>query len=343
MKIHYRAFVGAIAGVAMIATSATALNLTGAGSTFVFPLVSKWAATYRTVSGNQINYQSIGSGGGIAQIKAKTVTFGATDKPLTSKELSAAGLTQFPVIIGAVVPVINLPGIKPGQMVLDGATLANIYLGKIVRWDDPALKKLNPGLALPGRAITVVHRSDGSGTTFNFATYLNRVSPQWKDEVGADTAIEWPVGLGAKGNEGVAGNVSQFAGSIGYVEYAFAKQNRLSHVKLINRVGKAVEPTVEAMRSASANADWASAAKNDFYILFIDQPGAASWPITATVFVLMYKNPPDQKATAEALKFFQWGMEKGDKLALGLDYAPLPQNAVKAVEAGWKVIKGSGM
>jgi phosphate transport system substrate-binding protein len=310
----------------------------------VFPIVSKLAGVYQGMSGNQINYQSIGSGGGIAQIKAKTVTFGATDKPLTSQELKAAGLIQFPLVIGAVVPVVNIPGIKPGQIVLNGATLANIFMGKIARWNDPAIAKLNPGVNLPNRAITVVHRSDGSGTTFNFATYLARVSQEWRDDVGADTAIDWPTGIGAKGNEGVAGNVAQIGGSIGYVEYAYAKQNKLAHVKLINKAGKTVEPTVEAMRSASANADWANAAKNDFYILFIDQPGAASWPITATVFILVYKNPPDQKATAEALKFFKWGMEKGDQLALGLDYAPLPDVAVKAVEAGWKTnIQGSGM
>ncbi|OJT95122.1 MAG: phosphate ABC transporter substrate-binding protein PstS [Alphaproteobacteria bacterium 65-7] len=342
--MKFKALVGAVVALAMATTSAMAANITGAGSTFVYPIVSKWAAAYKGVAGDQINYQSIGSGGGIAQIKAKTVTFGASDKPLTSKELNASGLTQFPAVIGAIVPVINVPGIKPGQLVLDGPTLANIFLGKIARWDDPAIKKLNPGLALPSRAIVVVHRSDGSGTTFNFATYLARVSQQWRDDVGADTAIDWPVGIGAKGNEGVAGNVAQVGGSIGYVEYAFAKQNRLSHVKLINKAGQAVEPTVEAMRSASANADWANAAKNDFYILFIDQAGAQSYPITATVFVLMHKNPPDQQATQAALKFFQWSLEKGDQLALGLDYVPLPDVAVKAVEAGWKAnIQGSGM
>ena len=342
-KMYSRAAIGMIAGIALIANSAAAANLTGAGSTFVFPLISKWAGAYKDATGNQINYQSIGSGGGIAQIKAKTVTFGATDKPLTTKELNAAGLTQFPIVIGSIVPVINVPGIQPGQMVLDGTTLANIFMGKIARWNDPALKKLNPTLSLPDRAITVVHRSDGSGTTFNFATYLSLVSPQWKTDMGADTAIEWPAGVGAKGNEGVAGNVSQFVGSIGYVEYAFAKQNRLSHVKLINRAGRPVEPTIQSMRSASANADWANAAKNDFHILFLNQPGAESWPITATVFVLVYKNPPDKKATAEALKFFKWGMEKGGQLAIGLDYVPMPENAVAAVEAGWKNIQGSGM
>ena len=342
MKKTFRALVGAFAGLTLLATAASAVNLTGAGSSFVNPIASKWAATYKGISGDQINYASIGSGGGIAQIKAKTVTFGATDKPLTSKELNSFGLAQFPLVIGAVVPVINVPGIAPGQLTLDGATLANIFMGKIARWNDPAIAKLNPGVNLPNRAITVVHRSDGSGTTFQFATYLGRVSQEWKNDIGADTAIDWPTGIGAKGNEGVAGNVAQIGGSIGYVEYAYAKTNRLAHVKLINRSGKAVAPTVAGMRQASQNADWAAAAKNDFYVLFIDQPGDEAWPITATVFILMYKNPADATASTAAVKFFQWGLEKGGQLALGLDYVPLPENAVKAVQTHWKNIQGSG-
>ena len=342
MRKTYKALMGAVLSLTMLATAASAVNITGAGSSFVFPIASKWAAAYRGIAGDQVNYASIGSGGGIAQIKAKTVTFGATDKPLTSKELNQFGLVQFPLVIGAVVPVINVPGIAPGQLTLDGATLANIFMGKVARWNDPAIAKLNPGVNLPSRAITVVHRSDGSGTTFQFATYLSRMSPEWRADIGADTAIDWPTGIGAKGNEGVAGNVAQIGGSIGYVEYAYAKQNRLAHVKLINRAGQAVQPTVAGMRMASQNADWAAAAKNDFYVLFIDQPGAETWPITATVFILMYKNPPDLQATTAALKFFQWGLEKGDKLALGLDYAPLPENAVKAVQTHWKNIQGSG-
>jgi phosphate transport system substrate-binding protein len=342
MKMTYKALMGAVAGLAF-ATAAMAADITGAGSSFVFPIVAKWAATYKGVSGNGLNYQSIGSGGGIAQIKAKTVTFGATDKPLSSKELSAAGLTQFPVVIGGIVPVVNVPGIKPGQLTLDGPTLALIFQGKVSRWDDAAIKKLNPGVNLPSKAISVVHRSDGSGTTFQFSTYLSRISSDWKANVGADTAIDWPTGIGAKGNEGVAGNVAQISGAIGYVEYAYAKQNHLAYTKMINKAGQAVEPTVETFRTAAASADWAGAAKNDFYILFLDQPGAQAWPITATTFVLVYKNPPDQKATQDALKFFQWGFEKGDQLALGLDYVPLPDNAVKAIEASWKGIQGSGM
>ncbi|MDB5734047.1 MAG: pstS [Alphaproteobacteria bacterium] len=342
MKRTYKALLGAAVGLAM-ATTAFAAEITGAGASFPFPIYAKWAAVYKGQSGTSLNYQSIGSGGGIAQIKAKTVAFGATDKPLTPKELAAAGLTQFPTVIGGVVPVINVPGIKPGQLTLDGATLAAIYQGKVARWDSPEIKKLNPGVALPSKAITVVHRSDGSGTTFIFATYLSRVSPSWKSDVGADTAIDWPSGIGAKGNEGVAGNVAQISGSIGYVEYAYAKQNHLAHVKMINKEGKTTEPTVEAFRAAAAGADWAGAASQNFYIILVDQPGAASWPITATTYILVYKNPPDQTATADTLKFFKWSFEKGDSLALGLDYVPLPENAIKAIEASWKGIQGSGM
>jgi phosphate transport system substrate-binding protein len=342
MKMNYKALMGAVAGLAIAATAAFA-DITGAGASFPFPIYAKWAAVNNGSSGVGLNYQSIGSGGGIAQIKAKTVAFGATDKPLTTKELGAAGLTQFPTVIGGVVPVINVPGVAAGQLTLDGETLAAIYQGKIARWDDPAIKKLNPGVNLPSKGISVVHRSDGSGTTFIFATYLSRVSPSWKADVGADTAIDWPTGIGAKGNEGVAGNVAQLSGAIGYVEYAYAKQNHLAHVKMRNKGGQVVEPTVEAFRAAAASADWAGAAKDNFYIILVDQPGAQSWPITATTYILVYKNPPDQKATQDTLKFFQWSFEKGDQLALGLDYVPLPDVAIKSIEASWKGIQGSGM
>ena len=347
MKKLFKTLMGTVAGltigISAIATPAMAADITGAGSSFVFPIVAKWAAVYKGSSGVGLNYQSIGSGGGIAQIKAKTVTFGATDKPLTAKEMQPFGLTQFPVVIGGIVPVVNVPGVGPGQLALDGPTLALIFAGRISRWDDPAIKKLNPGIALPGRAITVVHRSDGSGTTFQFASYLSRVSNDWKNNIGADTAIDWPTGVGAKGNEGVAGNVAQLAGAIGYVEYAYAKQNHLAYTKMINKAGQAVEPTVETFKAAASSVDWGAAEKNAYYVLFLDSPGAQSWPITATTFALMYKNPPDPKATQDALKFFQWGFEKGDQLALGLDYVPLPDNAVKAIEASWKAIQGSGM
>jgi phosphate transport system substrate-binding protein len=343
MNKHFKAVIGAVAGIAISASTAMAAEITGAGSSFVFPIVSKWAATYKGVSGNNLNYQSIGSAGGIAQIKAKTVTFGATDKPLTSKELGAAGLTQFPVVIGGIVPVVNIRGVTPGQLVLDGPTLVNIFMGKISNWSDPAIKKLNPSVNLPSQAIAIVHRSDGSGTTFQFSTYLSRVSKDWASNIGADTAIDWPTGIGAKGNEGVAGNVAQIAGAIGYVEYAYAKQNHLSYTKMVNKEGKTVDPTVEAFKAAAANVDWAGAPKNDFYVLFLDSTGATSWPITATTFALVYKAPPDPAATAEALKFFKFGFEKGQDMALSLDYVPLPDNAVKAIEASWKGIQGSGM
>jgi len=342
MKMNFKALIGATAGLAIAATAAMA-DITGAGASFPFPIYAKWAAVYKGSSGVGLNYQSIGSGGGIAQIKAKTVAFGATDKPLTPKELAASGLTQFPTVIGGVVPVVNIPGVKAGQLTLDGALLADIYQGKIARWDDAAIKKLNPGVALPSKNISVVHRSDGSGTTFIFATYLSRVSNSWKTDVGADTAIDWPTGIGAKGNEGVAGNVAQISGAIGYVEYAYAKQNHLAHVKMLNKAGQTVEPTVEAFRAAASNANWGEAANNSFYVILVDQPGAQSWPITATTYILVYKNPPDQKATQDTLKFFQWSLEKGDQLALGLDYVPLPDNAVKSIEASWKAIQGSGM
>ncbi len=343
MKKTYKTLLGATLGLALAATATLAQTITGAGASFPFPIYAKWAAVYKGSSGISLNYQSIGSGGGIAQIKAKTVVFGATDKPLTTRELNQAGLTQFPTVIGGVVPVINVPGVRPGQLTLDGATLAAIFEGKIGRWDDAAIKKLNPNVALPGRAITVVHRSDGSGTTFIFATYLGQMSQSWKNDVGADTAIDWPVGIGAKGNEGVAGNVAQVAGSIGYVEYAFAKVNKLSHVKMVNRNGQAVEPTVESFRTAAQSADWTAAAKDNFYVILTNQPGAGAWPITATTYILMYKNPSDPAASANTLKFFKWSFEQGDQLALGLDYVPLPDNAITAIQASWKGITGSGM
>ncbi len=337
--------IGALAGLAVAATvtAAAAADISAAGATFPYPIYAKWAAVYRGVSGVGLNYQSIGSGGGIAQIKAKTVTFGASDMPLKPKDLDAAGLTQFPTVIGAEVAAYNIPGIKAGELVLDGPTLADIYLGKVGRWNDPEIKKLNPGLNLPNQAIAVVHRSDGSGTTFVFATYLSRVSDQWKTQVGASTSVDWPVGIGAKGNEGVSGNVAQTSGAIGYVEYAYAKQNHLSYARMINREGKTLSPTVDTFRAAASHADWDAASKQNFYVILVDQPGADSWPITATTYILVYKNPPDPAATAEALKFFKWAYANGGQMALSLDYIPLPENAVQAIEASWKQIQGSGM
>ncbi|HXC57337.1 MAG TPA: phosphate ABC transporter substrate-binding protein PstS [Rhizomicrobium sp.] len=345
MKKFARNVLAAIAGLLSAAalTSALAADISGAGATFPYPIYAKWASAYKAASGVGLNYQSIGSGGGIAQIKAKTVTFGATDAPLTKAQLDAAGLAQFPTVIGGVVPVINVRGVAPGQLTLDGGTLAAIYAGKIARWSDPAIKRLNPGVNLPDQAIAVVHRSDGSGTTFIFTTFLSRINAGWKADVGAATAVDWPVGIGAKGNEGVAGNVAQTGGAIGYVEYAYAKQNHLTYVKMLNKAGKAVEPTVEAFRAAASSADWAGAASNGFYIILVDQGGDAAWPITATTYILVYKQPVDAAATADVLKFFKWSFEKGDQLALGLDYVPLPDNAVKAIEASWHQVQGSGM
>ncbi|GLH82188.1 phosphate-binding protein PstS [Bradyrhizobium sp. SSBR45G] len=321
------------AGLVAASTSAFAADITGAGATFPFPIYSKWADAYKKETGNGLNYQSIGSGGGIKQIQAKTVTFGATDAPLKAEQLEKDGLVQWPQVMGGIVPVVNLDGIKPGELVFDGETLANIYLGKITKWDDAAIKKLNPSVKLPSDAIAVVRRSDGSGTTFNFTTYLSGVSDEWKTKVGANTAVEWPVGVGAKGNEGVSGNIGQTKNSIGYVEYAYAKQNKLTYTGLVNKAGKTVQPTVEAFQAAAANADWAKAP--GYYVILANQPGDKSWPITAATFILMHKEPTDKAASAEAIKFFKWSFEKGDKLAEELDYIPMPDSVVKLIEKTW--------
>src|SRR5215469_1108402 len=330
--MSFKNLIGACAGLALAATvtAASAADISGAGATFPYPIYAKWAAAYKGVSGVGLNYQSIGSGGGIAQIKAKTVTFGATDAPLKPADLQKFGLAQFPTVIGGVVPVVNVSGVSPGQLVLDGQTVADIYMGKVTRWNDPEIKKLNPSANLPSQAIAVVHRSDGSGTSFIFTTFLSRVSSDWKNSVGAATAVDWPVGIGAKGNEGVAGNVAQTSGAIGYVEYAYAKQNHLTHTRMVNKAGQTVSPTVDAFKAAAANADWAGAAGQGFYIILVDQPGAESWPITATTYILVYKKPVDPAATADVLKFFKWCYEKGGPAALSLDYVPLPDVAVQA-------------
>jgi phosphate transport system substrate-binding protein len=343
MKFSMRAIAGALAGLALVATAAAAADISGAGATFPYPIYAKWAQNYKGVSGVGFNYQPIGSGGGIQQIKSRTVTFGASDMPLPKAQLDAAGLVQFPTVIGGEVAVYNIPGVAAGQLVLDGPTLAQIYLGKISHWNDPAIKKLNPGLNLPGSAIAVVHRSDGSGTTFVFATYLSRVSADWKSTVGAGTSIDWPVGIGAKGNEGVAGNVAQNAGAIGYVEYAYALQNHLKFAKMVNKDGKTVEPSLATFGAAASHADWAAAANNSFYIILVDQPGADSWPITATTYILMYKNPSDPAASADVLKFFKWAYATGGDAAKSLVYVPLPPVAVTAIQNSWKQIQGSGM
>jgi phosphate transport system substrate-binding protein len=321
------------AGLVAASTSAFAADITGAGATFPYPIYSKWADAYKKETGNGLNYQSIGSGAGIKQIQAKTVTFGASDMPLKADQLEKDGLVQWPMVMGAIVAVVNLEGVKPGEMVFDGETLANIYLGKIAKWDDPAIKKLNPNVKLPSAAIAVVHRADGSGTTFNFTDYLAKVSADWKSTIGEGTTVEWPVGVGAKGNEGVSGNIGQTKDSIGYVEYAYAKQNKLTYVAMMNRAGKAVQPTTETFQAAAANADWTHAP--GFYLILTDQPGEKSWPITASTFILMHKEPADRAASGEALKFFKWAFANGSKMAAELDYIPMPDNVVNLIEKTW--------
>ena len=324
-----------VAGATLVGfTWATfAADISGAGATFPYPIYAKWADAYKKETGIGLNYQSIGSGGGIKQIQAKTVTFGASDMPLTSAELDKSGLVQFPTVIGGDVPVVNIEGIKSADLKLDGPTLADIFLGKITKWDDAAIKKLNPNAKLPSQAIAVVHRSDGSGTTFIFTDYLSKVSADWKSKVGASTAVQWPVGIGAKGNEGVANNVANTRGSIGYVEYAYAKQNNLTTVSMINKDGKAVTPTAQSFQAAAANADWEKA--ESFHVILTDEPGANSWPIAGATFILIHKKPADPVAAAGALKFFAWGYAKGAKMAEELDYVPMPAPVVTAVQKMW--------
>jgi phosphate transport system substrate-binding protein len=321
-----------LAAVALV-LPASAADLSGAGATFPYPIYAKWADAYKKETGIGLNYQSIGSGAGIKQIQAKTVTFGATDAPLTAQQLEKDGLIQWPMVMGALVPVLNLEGIKPGELVLDGTTLADIYLGKITKWDDAAIKKLNANLKLPSTAIAVVRRSDGSGTTFLWTDYLSKVSADWKSKVGSGTAVEWPVGVGAKGNEGVAGNVAQTKNSIGYVEYAYAKQNKLTYAAVVNKAGKTIQPTMKSFQDAAANADWAKTP--GYRVILTDQPGDGSWPITGATFILMHKQPTDKAAAAQAIKFFTWAFEKGDKMAEELDYIPMPDAVVDLVKKTW--------
>lgn len=328
-----------IAGAAAAAVSlslagmANAADISGAGATFPYPIYSKWADAYKAKTGTGLNYQSIGSGGGIKQIEAKTVTFGASDAPLTPDELKKQGLVQFPMVMGGIVPIFNLEGIDAGQISIDGPTLAKIYLGEITKWNDPALKALNPDVDLPNKAIAVAHRSDGSGTTFNFSNYLGKVSKDWTDKVGVGKSLEWPVGIGAKGNEGVANTVKQTAGSIGYVEFAYAEQNKLSYMDMKNQAGKVVSPKMDTFQAAAANADWQKA--EGYYLILTDQPGDQSWPITAATFILVHKTPQDPKAVAQALKFFDWAYASGDDMAASLDYIPMPDSVVKLVHQTW--------
>jgi phosphate transport system substrate-binding protein len=339
MKLINFTRVIAFAVCGAIATVAQAADISGAGATFPYPLYAKWADTYKKDSGIGLNYQSIGSGGGIKQIQNKTVTFGASDMPLEPKQLATSGLVQFPTVVGGDVPVVNLDGVKPGDLVLDGPTLANIFLGKITKWDDPAIKKLNPNVKLPSNAIVVIHRSDGSGTTFIFTNYLSKVSPDWSDNVGASTSVEWPTGIGAKGNEGVANNVIQTKGAIGYVEYAYAKENKMTSVSMINAAGKVVKPDAAAFQAAAANADWEKA--DNYYVILTDQPGPESWPIAGATFILMYKQPGNVENAAGALKFFDWAYTNGSKMAEDLDYVPLPKSVVDHIKEMWAAnIKG---
>jgi phosphate transport system substrate-binding protein len=331
----------AVAGLlAATALPAFAADITGAGSTFVYPVLAKWADVYKKNTNIGLNYQSIGSGGGIKQITAKTVTFGATDMPLMHDDIVKNDFVQFPVINGSVVPILNLPGIKPGEVTLDGPTIAKIYLGEITKWNDPAIAKLNPGVKLPDTAVAVVHRSDGSGTTFIWTNYLSKVSPEWKQKVGENTAVEWPVGIGAKGSEGVSNNTANTVGALGYVEYAYAKQNNLTFAKMVNHAGKTVAPTAEAFQAAAAGADWTSAP--DFHVIMTDAPGDKSWPVAGSTFILMQAVPTDAASSDAALKFFDWGYKNGKQMASDLDYVPMPDSVVTLIEKTWKEkIKGA--
>jgi len=329
-----------LAGLGAVGSAANAAEISGAGATFPYPIYAKWAEAYKAKTGVSMNYQSIGSGGGIQQIKKKTVNFGASDAPLKPAELDEAGLTQFPMIMGGIVPVVNLPGVKPGEMKLTGPVLADIFLGKVAKWNDPAIAKLNPSVKLPDQAIAVVHRSDGSGTTYNFADYLAKVSPEWKDKVGVNTSVEWPVGLGGKGNEGVSAVTSQTAGSIGYVEYAYALQNKMTYALMGNKEGNFVAPNAASFQSAAANADWKGTP--GYALLLTDQPGKDSWPITASSFILVYKKQDDVATAKAVLDFFAWSYANGAKMAEELDYVPMPAKVVSLVEETWKnEIKGA--
>lgn len=330
-----------LAGVMLCGARAWAVDISGAGSTFAYPIFAQWADAYNKKTGVRLNYQSIGSGGGIAQIKAKTVDFGASDAPLKPEDLAAAGLVQWPQVIGGVIPVVNLPGLKPNQLKLTPELLADIYLGKIINWNDPAISSQNPGIPLPDKLIAVVHRSDGSGTTFVWVNYLSKVSKEWADKVGFATSVSWPVGLGGKGNEGVSNYVQQIQGSIGYVELAYAIQNKMTTTQVRNKAGKFVTPSLETFAAAARNADWAHAPSN--YLLLTDQPGAQSWPITGSVFVLMHKEQANAASAKEVLKFFAWSYHDGIELAKKLDYVPMPNNVVNQMETLWsKEIKSGG-
>jgi len=327
------AFLGAAVCALALAAPVSAAEVTGAGSSFVYPLMSRWSADYNAATGTRVNYASVGSGAGIAQIKAGTVDFGASDKPLPSEDLAAAGLAQFPVVIGGVVPVVHLDGVSPGQLHLDGPTLARIFLGDITMWNDAAITALNPGVKLPAEAISVVHRSDGSGTTFNFANFLAKVSPEWKSKVGEGTSISWPLGVGGKGNEGVANYVKQINNSIGYVELEYAIKTGMTFTSMKNHAGNWVQPNLDSFAAGAASANWAGA--KDFNLVITDAPGAQAWPITASVFVIVYKQPKDAARSKEMFTFFRWALEKGQGQAKELNYVSLPAELVKQIEKYW--------
>ena len=329
----FPSFAAACVAAGVMIAPAAAADISGAGATFPYPIYAKWAEAYKKETGTGLNYQPIGSADGIRQVQGKQVTFAATDMPLPASDLETGELLQFPMLTAGVVAVVNIDGVKPGDLVLDGATLARIFLGDVRAWNDSAIRKLNPNAKLPSQAIGVVYRSDGSGTTYNFTYYLSEVSPDWKTKVGTNTAVQWPAGIGAKGNEGVANNVAQTKGSIGYVEYAYAKQNKLTFTNMVNKSGKTVSPTSEAFQAAAANADWKS--QPGYGVILANQPGDKSWPMTAATWILLYKKPQDTAATAEALKFFAWSYAKGGKMAEELDYVPMPASVVAAVHRLW--------
>ncbi|MFA7666419.1 MAG: phosphate ABC transporter substrate-binding protein PstS [Burkholderiaceae bacterium] len=329
----------ATSAVAAVAFSAQAANITGAGASFPAPIYAKWAEAYRAATGHLLNYQAIGSGGGVRQITSKTVDFGASDDPISGADLDKAGLVQFPAVIGGIVPVMNIDGVAPGQLKLNGTVLADIFRGAITQWNDPAIAALNSGVNLPSTAITLVYRSDSSGTTAAFTDYLVRVSPEFKEKVGAGKTVNWPVGVGGKGNAGVAASVSKIKGGVGYVEYAYAKQNRMTHASLINREGQALQPDERTFAAAAAHADWSAAP--GFGVNLNDQPGADAWPIVTASFILMHKTADKPERSVEVLKFFKWALENGQQMAIELDYVPLPASVVKLIEASWNEIRDS--
>jgi phosphate transport system substrate-binding protein len=340
MQMKFLSRLTVIGATLTLGLAAAAADISGAGATFPYPIYAKWADAYKKLTGVGLNYQSIGSGGGIKQIKAKTVTFGASDMPLKPDDLKEAGLLQFPMIIGGVVPVVNVKGIQAGQLHLDGATVAAIYMGEITQWNDPKIKSLNPKLALPGTAIAPIYRSDGSGTNFLFSDYLSKASAKFMSAIGANTSVQWPTGIGAKGNEGVANMTTQTDGAIGYVEYAYAKQNKMAYALLTNKAGAAVAPSAESFQAAAANADWAKA--DSFYVILTNQDGAKSWPITGASFILLYKHPQDPAPVLEALKFFAWAYKDGAKMATELDYVTLPEPLIAQVKKTWATEITSG-